>query len=100
MDHAHRKHGLDVSCFPSLTDHIGGMLLKSHHSIGAFLAGFSRNMGMLVGGRFLTGLGCGTANNASWVDPINDNGHRLTRTANRTSPKSPAPTAVGDGWVY
>ncbi|RSH89116.1 hypothetical protein EHS25_002782 [Saitozyma podzolica] len=33
--------------------------------VGAFLAGFSKNMGMLIGGRFLTGLGCGTANNAS-----------------------------------
>jgi MFS family permease len=42
-----------------------GMLLISHYSVGAFLAGFSKNMGMLIGGRFLTGLGCGTANNAS-----------------------------------
>jgi MFS family permease len=40
-------------------------LLIGQRSIGAFLAGFSKNMGMLIGGRFLTGLGCGTANNAS-----------------------------------
>lgn len=34
---------------------------------GAVLAAFSKNMNMFVGGRFLTGLGCGMASNAGKI---------------------------------
>lgn len=35
--------------------------------VGSIIAGLAKNEGMLLGGRFLVGLGGGTANNASWV---------------------------------